>query len=151
VVCTIHYFGVFTLGLVAFFDWIAHRAAPARRGTALLLVSLGLVALLACVPLYLRQRGSLTVATWIDSASPQAVAEFAISIFRPVYLGLVPLAWLGSLATPVASTPGGRPTGADATGLAGLASLVLLPVVLVVFSYVVQPVLVDRYALPALA
>jgi hypothetical protein len=151
VVCTIHYFGIITIGLVTAFDQIAHRTLPPRRW-ALVLVALGPLALFACLPLYLRQRGALSVATWVGAANPQAAGEFAVSVFRPLYLGLIMLAWLLSVAGSVAFGTGGRryPV-ANATGLAGLTSLLLLPVVLVVFSYTMLPVLVDRYALPALA
>src|SRR5262249_50870016 len=111
VVCTTHYFGIITLALVTAFDLAFHRAA-APRWAALAIAAVGPLLLLACVPLYLRQRAALTASTWVGAASPQAVGEFAISVFRPAYLALVLLAWLLSQATLfVRSASPPRPTG----------------------------------------
>jgi hypothetical protein len=151
-VCTIHYFGVITLGLVLGFELLFHPAAQTLRWPGLWLTALGPIALAACAPFLLSQRSGYTVPTWVSDPTPDMVVTFILVLF-PRYLGAVlGAAWLSQLFPGkggrdcLDTESGGRPAV-----LAGLTGLILLPLILLVFSYAVLPVLVDRYALPAVA
>ena len=147
--CTLHYFGIITLALVlAAACWWDRSAGRARRWT-LLAAAAGPLALAGCVPFLLGQRGATTVPTWVKSPDLGNVGRFLLSVLFPRHLlVLLPVAavlgWLlrtGRQAAPRAAF----------TGAVALASLALLPLVLIVFSFTVQSALVDRYALPATA
>jgi uncharacterized membrane protein len=68
-VCTIHYFGVLSW-LAALGVGVVQARRP-RMAVRRVLVpaAAGPLALLACVPIYLGQRGALTIPTWIPRAS----------------------------------------------------------------------------------
>jgi hypothetical protein len=151
--CTIHYFGVITLGLIVAGELLARRQAGARRWPGMVAVLAGPVALAACVPLLLSQKGALTVTTWADPATPASAVEFLTRLFLLppfFYPILVIVGW--SLLAGLAAR---RHRPSDLVRFparhAGLTSLALLPLVLILFSFLVQPVLVSRYALPAVA
>jgi hypothetical protein len=145
--CTLHYFGIIALALMlgAHLWWLRSFRWP-----VLLAAAAGPVALLACTPFLLGQRGAVTVATWVKTPDLGDVGRFLLSVLMPRNLLLVPLVagcwWLfrGRRMPP----PGSQP---DLTVVIGLASLAMLPLVLIVFSVTVQSALVDRYALPATA
>lgn len=153
-VCTMHYFGIITFGLVMCGELLCRRSANAFPRPRLALASLGPVALLACVPLLLSQRAAYqTIPTWVSDPTLADVYYFCSSLLLPTHLAAVLMsAWLSELwrriygrtETLVDPPP-------DTTALAGLTSLVLLSLLLVAFSYTVQSVLIDRYALPAVA
>jgi hypothetical protein len=146
--CTIHYFGVFTLGLITAVTLLFHRPPGRARWRPLLAVSCGPAALLASLPFYLGQRAGLTEATWIEPADLAGTVNFVLELLSPRYLWVVVLApWLSQLW-------GKARAGAEAapglTPLAGLTGLLLLPLVLIAFSLLLQPTLVPRYGLPAI-
>jgi hypothetical protein len=148
VLCTLHYFGIITLACVFVADLAWARSSGARRLPVVAAVAAGPAALLACVPLLLGQRAALTVPTWVKTAEAVDVGPFLLSVLLPRFLMVVPamafVAWL---------LRGRRPAGArgDPTAVIGLAALGLFPLLLITFSWTVQSVLVDRYALPATA
>ena len=88
-VCLIHYFGVISLVLVTAahlaFNWRSTRD-PLRLLAAL---SAGPAALLACIPLYLGQRGSLTVPTWMPDPTWQSTLGFLHGLFLFPILALM--------------------------------------------------------------
>lgn len=152
-VCGMHYFGIITLGLATAADLLARRSAGAFRWPLLTALAFGPLTLLACVPLLLKQRAAYTVPTWVSPASPEQVRRYLVALLTPVSLAALPVAaWLSRCWGPRPDAERDEAAAATATvALAGLTGLLLLPAVLVVVSYTVQPVLVDRYALPATA
>jgi hypothetical protein len=152
-VCTIHYFGIISLTLVTGFELLFHRRPGKARWPTVLAVAAGPVALLACLPLLLGQRAAISVPTWIQRPTLSTVVQTGTWLLLPASLSAVLLlAWLSKLfgAGPQSAEEAGRPP-ASSRALAGLTGLILLPAVLLVVSYTVQPVFLDRYALPAVA
>jgi hypothetical protein len=109
------------------------------------------VALLAWLPFLLGQRAAYSVPTWVPPPTLENGAHLCGNIFLPGSLVLVLIAaWLYRL-TRGANGPAARSADAgDVTAQAGLTGLLLLPPLLVLFSYAVQPALVNRYGLPAI-
>jgi hypothetical protein len=143
--CTLHYFGIIALALMlgAHLCWVRSLRWP-----VLLAAAAGPMALLACTPFLLGQREAVTVATWVKTPDLADVGRFLLSVLMPRNLLLVPLVaglWWVFQGRRMSSVGSRR----DLTGVIGLASLALLPVALIVFSFTVQSALVDRYALPA--
>lgn len=150
-VCTVHYFGIITLGLVLAFELWARRSARLSPWRGVTPAVLGPLALLACLPLLLHQRAAMTVPTWVESAGPGWSFEFLSKLLFPAGLAAVLVAaWLARLAQGD-SGRAERAEGINLKALAGLSGLLVLPVVLIVFSFTVQSVLIEKYALPAVA
>lgn len=151
-VCTIHYFGIISLGLVIVGELLARRWAGVAVWRGIGFIIPGPLTLLACVPMLVRQRAAMTVPTWIEPAGMSWSYEFMIRLVFPSGLAAVAvLAWLARL---VPWGQGVIPTKRESSNLsaqAGLTGLLLVPAVLVALSYVMQPVLQERYALPTVA
>lgn len=143
--CTIHYFGVFAWILV-----IGSSAWLQRRGRFFrnLWPSLaGPVALIACAPIYLGQKGALTASTWVPNPSfPQVWGLFDF------FLGWLPVTavlFLGAARLIARSNNTERGSGTR-RGIAAsltLISLAAYPIFLVLFSILIQPSIVMRYAI----
>jgi hypothetical protein len=152
-VCTIHFFGIFALGLITCFELLFHRPRGTASWAGLPAAGLGLLAVLACTPILLAHRASFSApsSTWIDRPELDGVIEFGSALLFPKHLvAVLIVAWLAALFGPApggAQEPAGPPP--DRTALAGLTGLLLQPLALVVFSYLVQPAMLDRYSLPA--
>ena len=152
-VCLIHYFGVISLVLVT----TAHLAFNWRstRHTLRLLAALsaGPLALLACVPLYLGQRASLSVPTWMPDPTWQSTLGFLHDVFLFPILALVIVAAgrYFSSGAGLRSKSRSESISGRLRPLAGLTGLLLLPAVLIALSYAAQPAMMGRYALPAIA
>lgn len=151
-VCTLHYFGIITLVLVTAAELFFRGPVGRARWNGLLAASCGVLPLLACTPFLLGQRSALTVATWIDPPSWYSSQSFLRSLLVPDNVAvLILLLWLANLFGPRRALAEWRESQGDLTLLAGLTGLLLLPLALIVMSYILQPVLVPRYALPAVA
>jgi hypothetical protein len=151
--CLIHYFGILTMGLITAFEAFGPRRDWSNRKGNIVAILAGPVALAGCIPLLLSQRSAFTVPTWVKPPSLSEIAELVTWILLPASLcAVLILSWLSTLfqrlRTPRAEQPGS--TG-DPSNLAGLTGLLFLPVVLIVLSFMLQPVFVDRYALCAVA
>jgi hypothetical protein len=151
--CTIHYFGIISFGLVAAFELLFHRPVDRTPKAAWLAASLGPLALAACLPLLVSQRAAFTVPTWVRSPTLSTIAELGTWILLPASFAAVLLAaWLSTLLQKLVPPKGHPPaTGEEVTAMAGLTGLVFMPAFLILFSFAVQPVWVERYALSAVA
>lgn len=138
--CTTHYFGVLSLGLVLAGVVVVPPRARSSRWTGVLPALAGLLALAACLPLLRGQRRAMTVATWIADPSP-----FGISQFLREMMPLVPALVLGLGLLWILAR---RPVLRMSPELGGMGALLLIPWVLVVMSFTLQPVYEGRYAIP---
>ena len=144
--CLIHYFGVISLACLALGVAVQQRS-PARLWRPALGLALGALALAAWLPVYAAQRRVLSVPTWVSPTTPgMAYAYLETFLGYPTYAGV--LALLGLV---VLRREPRAPRVEPSVAHAALLGLLALPIVLVVFSIVVQPSLVARYALPAVA
>lgn len=145
--CTIHYFGILTWGLIAAATVWRYLPDVRRAARALLPLLAGPLALAACIPLYLGQRGVLSVATWIPPLSVSQILGFAALTFAwPATVIVLLVLGADAVLRPHAPAPERR----AGTDLWTLVAVGVLPAVLIVFSAVMQPTLLPRYALPSL-
>jgi hypothetical protein len=151
---TIHWFGIFSLGLMCVAAVVVHGRRW-REGLRLIAPSAaGVVALLICVPMAIVQRASSTGMLWVKELSGQQVMEMAwLFWLAPSVVLAVVLVLAQSLrdAPANALTPS-RPNALTllrAPDLAALTSLALMPVVLIALSVVLQPSMVPRYGIVA--
>jgi len=151
--CTIHYFGIITFGLIASGELLFHRPKNRTPWYTWLAAAVGPLALAACLPLLMSQRKAFTVPTWVSAPTLSSIAELGTWILLPASFTAVLLAsWFSTLLQKAFPPKRDFPaTGEDVTALAGLTGLVFMPGFLILFSLAVQPVWVDRYALPAVA
>src|SRR5688500_7762970 len=148
--CTVHDFGLFVWAIVVvtvvFRSWPLQRARLSRALPALA----GPVALLACAPLYLGQRASVTVSTWVPKLSAGQVKNMLDTFFvtrTPVLAVLVAIG-VSLLYKPI-SRMSSRNSDGSSSGTASLVALAAMPLIIMVFSIVVQPAMIARYAIPA--
>ena len=146
--CLIHYFGVISLGCLAA-GALLQRTSREKATRLLAAMGVGVLALVAWLPVYARQRHVLSVPTWVE---PVTLDQF--TFFVKAYYAWLPVAFV-LVAVAVQGMLRGRRSPDEGVSLstaqAALLGLMALPPVLVGFSLVVQPALVDRYALPAVA
>jgi hypothetical protein len=151
--CLIHYFGIITLTL-----------ATAGAGIALLLREQrlrllwppflsGMAALALTVPLLLGQKAALSGPVWITPAC--CASEFLVYLESFLALPQVALvliiAALGVIVPQLRrSATSARAPNLPDPAVTALLAIGLLPVVLVMLELAGQPVLIPRYALPAL-
>lgn len=145
--CLIHYFGIIGIACLGVALLVRERSF-ARLLPAILAVATGMLAFVAWLPVYSAQRHVLTVATWIPAATLRSSIIFVLLFVAWVPYALV----IGAAAVFAWREPARRaalpsPTSAQIA----LMGLVALPFILVVLSYLVQPTLMGRYALPAVA
>ena len=160
--CTTHWFGVVTLGLMCAGAFLCHPqrpasnpersegSAPAARLMRIAPALAGVVALLVCIPLLLGQRASVQERSWIQELSWTQFARLADTF----WLGLVPvlalaiigLAWVAARRRPSPFAPAVLTQDAS---MAALLALAAMPIALAVLS-LLQPVMLDRYAVTAL-
>lgn len=149
IACTLHYFGVISILLVLAVQfavlWSTRR--PVMRDLVPLL-GVG-AAMLTLLPFYFSQRGTISVTTWVDPPSIMTSLAFLANLMNPpVLAGCAVLAWVtvAFRDSRCASEPA---DGLILRRLAGMTSLLLMPPAVILFSYVIQPALIERYALVA--
>lgn len=150
--CTIHYFGIFAWALVlAGVSGAAGRGELRGLAARLWPVAAGPVALVLCAPLLVGQRAALAVPTWVPPLSRPLVWDVTSRIFGWLPLALAVLVWAASQGLAPRAGAADRRGGVQAAvrPFSPFVVLALLPVVLVAFSAAVQPVYIDRYAIPA--
>jgi hypothetical protein len=152
-VCLVHYFGIVSLLLVVAGEFLLRRirtTTPARLAAA---IAPGPLALAICVPLFLMHQRTISAVTWLPAATLQQIATFSTTLLLPNSLAAVVMViWLSQLLR--GSEAEARPwlyAKPDWTTLAGLSATVLMVPALLVYSFLVRPVLINRYAFPAIA
>lgn len=148
VLCGVHYFGLLALGCIGFFGLFVLGRGKARRAIDSLWPSAAGVAMTLCLtPLLIAQRQALAGAggTWVPDHFVQNLVT-TTSMLLPTGSAMV----IGLII--VVALIARRSTGAALPAVpTALWSLALLPVVMIAFDRVVQPVLVPRYLIPSLA
>ena len=152
--CTIHFYGVLTLGLMSASVAAIHGRDWRRGWSVIRPAALGLAALLVVAPLAIAQRVAYTVPSWLPDFRPAQLA----SLLSELWLGAIPL---GAAALIVVMRIGrgvrkrddplpvhARSAAMDA-GIVALASLALMPFVLAALSLAGQPSMLPRYAIAA--
>jgi hypothetical protein len=155
--CTNHWFGVLSLGLMSLVVFLAHGRQWRDAVRFLIPTAVGLVALLICIPMVFTQRAAAEGLLWVkDLEFSQVSAMSKLFWFRLVPLGALVLLFREVLQPRSAPQAGVISQGvagpmlraaARDRGLIALGALVLMPVVLIVVSVTIQPSMVDRYAL----
>lgn len=139
--CTIHWFGIISLAILCA-GVVAVRWREWRQALRTVMpAAAGLAALLACLPILLGQLAAVTAPSWIPAPDRRQLWDMA----RVFYVAVVPLAAAAILAVARFALPRRAPRRVDA-GVAALASLALMPVAMLIVSWVLQPSLLDRYA-----
>ena len=146
---TSHWFGILSLGLVAL--PLVIRQHTDERGYARALVTLasGITGGCACLPFLYGQKAAISRPTWISPATVSDTLQF-LSYMLPAWQLLL------CSAAAVAGIMLARKTMAEqifrslperSTELLPCASLALMPLVIVLVAWILQPSLVARYAI----
>ena len=151
--CTIHYFGIVTFLIILALTWYWQGGWKSHSWATLAVIAIGPVATAVAVVFLLPfQHAATTVSTWVPDPTVAEVVDFGTTLFLPLHLGaLAIIAWPSRLTTKAESIADRPMTARIAPSLVSLSGLALLVPVLVLFSYLVQPVLISRYGLPAVA
>ncbi len=148
IVATIHWFGIAAVALVVATDLVFSAAHPKQRLVKLLPFAAAALAVLLCLPFLLGQRSGLNVITWIDPVTPLTIVRMLYRILvNPSLLALVAFA----MWRLVARMSHERHEPIRLLALSPILSLLLFPVVITVFSFVVQPALLERYVIVVVA
>jgi hypothetical protein len=151
VMLSIHYFGVFSFLAIVTADFFTDPQPMRRRILARwpLLFALPMVGVIAFF--YFPQRGALSVATWVRPPTPAIAFDFVAQTLLLLPVACVSAAVLAALALRrwrsdlfIAPRESLRP-------LAGAVALVAVPLIVLAFTYLVQPATKPRYAIPGLA
>ncbi|MBW2421702.1 MAG: hypothetical protein JRH19_24405 [Deltaproteobacteria bacterium] len=148
--CTVHYFGVLTLAL-SLAGWALVELRRGRRAPlAAWPASLGLLALAACLPTMFQQIAVLSEPTWLGVRSlRQELAFISFFIAQPVLVVIAAFALAWALGRESSQEGEGTRWAQRPSGLAAMLAIALLPVVLVLFGRLHEPVAIARYAFPA--
>jgi hypothetical protein len=147
-VCTIHYYGIFSIALIA--GGAAVWIARTRRSYRYLLPMIaGPIALAICAPFFAGQRSAITVKTWVSPITLHQIREMLGYYFLAapfVIVAVVLLALVGWKRGHRASPP---PGNRNTSVFLPFGALLLMPLVLVGLSIVFQPTMQLRFAIPA--
>jgi hypothetical protein len=148
--CTIHYFGIMSLTLLSA-GWaivIAMRKESWRR---LLPVLAGPVALALCAPFYVGQRNALTVKTWIAPVDATQIQDMLVTHFASTpLLIIVAMGLLGFAVLAMSRRNRISALQRSTVDFIPYLFLLLMPFAIIVFSILVQPSMIPRYAIVAL-
>ena len=162
VITTTHYFGILTLGLICVGAMLIPDITRGRRRMIVLVACTGGVCLVVCLPFLIGQRAAITRATWVSPATVEDSIGFLTAMFPLGPMIVCGMAFVMSTALRKSREQhGDRPVaelgatseavhafGELARQLAPCLLLTLMPLVIVLLSWTVQPALVTRYAVP---
>jgi 4-amino-4-deoxy-L-arabinose transferase-like glycosyltransferase len=147
--CTIHYFGIVALTTALAGHWWADGRRWREKLGDFWPVLAGPVALGACIPLLLGQRAGLSVPTWVQPISGGQMMDYAKDLLAVWPLAIVAGGFL------ILRVFGGSMDQGERTvsfrPLAGMTALGAMVIFVLIFSAAVQPSLVSRYAIVAVA
>lgn len=150
VVATMHWFGILVVLLIVAGAAVRARFAPGQPASTPLSRAApavcALVGVALCSPFLISQRSGLSVPTWIEATTGEAVVAMAYRLF------VTPGALLaaGIVVLPTARLFGfGRRGTAEVAALAPFWMLLLFPVLITTLSFLLQPLLYERYLIPS--
>jgi len=161
VITTTHYFGILSLGLICVGAMFVPNLSSLRRRMIAVVALTGGLCLVGCLPFLIGQRAALTRATWVSPATVDDSIGFLTAMFPLIPATICGVAFLISLtlnrpkqqdthpvvlAEDVRTSSSAHAVGAIARQLAPCLFLALMPLVIVLLSWTVQPALVPRYA-----
>lgn len=150
--CTVHWFGVLSMGLAAVAAMYTLPRTWRYRARFLAPSLAGVAAVLICAPLIVAQRRSAAGILWVPDVNVAQVME-RVRLFFPaavvVLIAALVVVRFAGARRPADTAPRGLTLALD-TGTAALMSLVLMPAVLLVVSLLVQPSMLPRYMIVAL-
>ena len=146
---TSHWFGILSLGLVALPFVIRQNKDERGYAKALVMLASGMTGVCACLPFLYGQKAAISRPTWISPATVSDSLQFLNYMFPAWQILLCGVAavvgiMLARKAIPenaVRSLPG------QSAELLPCLSLALMPIVIVIVAWVLQPSLVARYAI----
>ena len=143
VMCTVHYFGVIALGLIAA-TYLLQITINRRGGFRVLIwMTPGLVLLLACIFTFYRgQRSALSVPTWVSAVDWKSTWQFTRDLVPMVSMSILVMLWL---LLPRHKTADGF--AATSPAIPSAIGLLLMPICLISFSLLVQPAMISRYGI----
>ena len=149
IITTTHYFGILSLGLICLGAMLVPERSRSRRWLIVLTALTGILCLAGCIPFLIGQRAALTRATWISPATVSDSIGFLTAILPVIPLIVCGAAVLVTLALEKSEKQEQRASSLLVDELRSLAPclmLTLMPLVIVLVSWTVQPALVTRYA-----
>lgn len=157
--CTTHYFGIISVGLVTAAWTISHQRMKGRSACmfagGLLLCCVAAVS--CCLPMLSGQKAALTCATWVNPPTLTSSFDYAVQFLPMLPLGICMAAAAAGWVSKQQPQPEGTDVVEVVTPVAWgpensvLLATILMPIALIGFSWIVQPALVNRYAIVAIA
>lgn len=151
-VCLTHYFGIFSLIALAAGQFLADQLGSRPLGRSLLRLTptlAGPAALALCIPLYFGQRAALEVPTWLAPSGRAAIEQLIDPFFRSIILAAAALLLVTSIIWRTLHSETAIPENRlSIRPLIAALGLLGLPVILLAFHFIVQPISVARYAIP---
>ncbi len=146
VITTTQYFGILTLGLICGGALLAPGLTKGRIRMILVTALTGSVCLVGCLPFLIVQRSALSQATWVSPATLTDSIGFLTALFPLLPMIVCGIAFVLATALNKSQNPFQSSFIDDARRLAPCLLLSLMPLVIVLLSWTIQPALVTRYA-----
>jgi hypothetical protein len=150
-VCTLHYFGIFSLAAIVAGDALASGDPWPRKFRRMVPTFAGPMALLTFIPFVRSQAAGLSV-SWIEPFTVLGAWHLLMELFGGATLPAVALAWW--ISELIRQRGDHAAATADGAGtllpLAGLSGLLAVPFLIIILSALVQPALASRYAITGL-
>ena len=147
--CTIHYFGIISLCAIAAATSLPHLPMIFKNWTKWLWVLPGPLGLALFLPMLKSQQNALDAPTWVDPVSIKDMMSYVSEFFPATHLPLLVVAsWISVL---IGKNFAMKNNTQSYHSLLGATGLLLLPIILLAFSLILQPVMIPRYALPTMA
>ncbi len=146
IITTTHYFGILTLGLICGGALLAPDLTKGRFRMILVTGLTGGVCLVGCLPFLIIQRSALSQATWVSPATVADSIGFLSALFPLLPVIVCGIAFVVSAALNKSQESSQSSYLRDARQLAPCILLSLMPIIIVLLSWTIQPALVTRYA-----
>ena len=146
---TSHWFGILSLGLVALPLVIRQNRDARGYARALVMLASGMTGVCACLPFLYGQKAAISRPTWISPATVSDSLQFLnymLPAWQILLCGVAALAGI-MLTRKAKAEEAVRSLPEKSVELLPCLSLALMPIVIVIVAWVLQPSLVARYAI----